>query len=290
MHNLKYSSIFSISGINIVLHMPHEIIINDSFKPFLSSEEKNAIHVYFHEDENLKLGGENLITTKIPFRVYKDEKGFYRIFHDHKLLRDKPYATGRILSDTEEKIVFLPECRNFFSESHNTFSHIAFEELLLRHDAMILHAAFINTEYGGVLFSGPSGVGKSTQADLWCKYKAAEQINGDRPILRKNKGQWKAYGSPYAGSSRCWVNKAAEIKCVVMLEQGTECRIHQLGKAEAFRRLYEELIINSWNSAYVERIVNLIEDFIMKVPVYYMRTTKNKEAVMVLDNFLKGEE
>ena len=52
MHNLKYSSIFSISGINIVLHMPHEIIINDSFKPFLSSEEKNAIHVYFHEDEN----------------------------------------------------------------------------------------------------------------------------------------------------------------------------------------------------------------------------------------------
>ena len=140
--------------------------------------------------KNLKFGGENLITTKIPFRVYKDEKGFYRIFHDHKLLRDKPYAIGRILSDTEEEIVFLPECRKFFSESHNTFSHIAFEELLLRHDAMILHAAFVNTEYGGVLFSGPSGVGKSTQADLWCKYKAAEQINGDRPILRKNKGQW----------------------------------------------------------------------------------------------------
>lgn len=290
MNASKYKNTFSIAGINIVLHMPHEIIINESFEPFLSSKEENAVHVYFREDENLKLTGENLITTKIPFRVYEDESGFYRIFHDHKMLKDKPYAVGRVLSDTEEEIYFLPEKKEFFSESHNTFSHIAFEELLLRHDAMILHAAFINTEYGGVLFSGHSGVGKSTQANLWCRYKNAEQINGDRPILRKEGEQWKAFGSPYAGSSRCWVNKSAEIRGVVMLEQGTKCRIYKLGKAEAFRRLYEGMIINTWNSAYVKKIMELIEDFVMEVPVYHMICTKEQDSVIVLDSLLKGEK
>ena len=290
MNDSKYNNTFSIAGINIVLHMPHEIIINESFKPFLSSGEENAVHVYFSEDKNLKLTGKNLITTKIPFRVYEDEMGFYRIFHDHKMLKDKPYAVGRILSDTEEEIHFLPESREFFSESHNTFSHIAFEELLLRHEAMILHASFINTEYGGILFSGPSGVGKSTQADLWCRYKKAEQINGDRTILKKEGEQWKAFGSPYAGSSRCWINKSAVIRGVVMLEQGAECSIYKLGKAETFRKLYEGMVINTWNSAYVKKIVELIEDFIAKVPVYHMICTKEQDSVIILDSLLKGEK
>lgn len=290
MQALKYSNFFSIAGINIVLHMPHEIIINESFEPFLSLKEENAVHVYFSEDKNLKLTGKNLITTKIPFRVYEDERGFYRIFHDHKMLKDKPYAVGRILSDTEEEIHFLPESREFFSESHNAFSHIAFEELLLRYEAMILHASFINTEYGGILFSGPSGVGKSTQADLWCRYKKAEQINGDRTILKKEGEQWKAFGSPYAGSSRCWINKSAVIRGVVMLEQGAECSIYKLGKAEAFRKLYEGMVINTWNSAYVKKIVELIEDFIAKVPVYHMICTKEQDSVIILDSLLKGEK
>lgn len=290
MQNSKYDYIFLIANISIVLHMPHEIIINDSFEPFVSPGEENAVHVYFHEDENLKLTGENLITTKIPFRVYEDENGFYRIFHDHKLMKDKPYAVGRILSDTVEEIYFLPEKRDFFSESHNTFSHIAFEELLLRHEAMILHAAFVNTEYGGILFSGPSGVGKSTQADLWCRYKNAEQINGDRPILRKADEQWRAFGSPYAGSSRCWINKSAVIRGIVMLEQGTECSIYQLERAEAFRRLYEGMIINTWNSAYVKKIVTLIEDLVTNIPVYHMICTKDQNSIIILDSLLKGEK
>lgn len=289
-NELKYNYAFSIAGINIVLHMPYEIIINDSFKSFVSSEEENAVHVYFREDESIKFTGGNLITTKIPFRLYEDERGFYRIFHDHKLLKDKPYAVGRILSDTREEIYFLPEDREFFSESHNVFSHIAFEELLLRHEAMILHAAFINTEYGGILFSGPSGVGKSTQADLWCRYREAEQINGDRPILRKEGEQWKAFGSPYAGSSQCWENKDTVLRGIVMIEQGTECSIYKLEKAEAFRKLYEGMIINTWNSAYVKKIVELIEALVMEVPVYHMICTKEQDSVIILESLLKGEK
>jgi len=289
MQNLVYKTVFDIAGISFSFYMPHEIFINESFQPFLGEKETENIQIWFHEEENLNLTGKNPVTTKIPFCVYKDAQGFYRIFHDHKMLKDKPYAIGRVLSDTEEVIQFLPESREFFSESHNTFSHIAFEELLARYGAMILHASFIDTEHGGILFSGPSGVGKSTQAELWCRYKKAEQINGDRPILKQERNEWKAYGSPYAGSSRCWVNKSTSIRAIVMLEQGNECRIWKLKKAEAFRKVYENIIVNSWNDSYVEKITVLIEKLIMSVPVYHMICTKNHNSVAALEDILKGE-
>ena len=200
---MDYEIQFSLAGLNIMLHMPHGIIINESFQPFV----------------------------KIPFSVYEDESGHYRVFHDHKE-GNMPYATGKILSDTEEEIHYLTKCRMFFSESQNTFSHIALEDLLLRRDAVVLHASYIDTIYGGILFSGPSGIGKSTQADLWCRYRNAKQVNGDRPILRRDKSGWKAYGSPYAGSSRCWLNRSSQIRAIVILGQGTECCIRSSGLSD----------------------------------------------------------
>lgn len=88
-----------------------------------------------------------------------------------------------------------------FSETHNCFSHIGFEELLIGRDRLTLHASLVDSPYGGLLFSGVSGVGKSTQGDLWERFADASLINGDRPILRKTSDGWMASGSPYAGSS-----------------------------------------------------------------------------------------
>ena len=207
---MDYEIQFSLAGLNIMLHMPHGIIINESFQPFVTeSADASDIHIRIYEEENMNFPQASPVCVKIPFSVYEDESGHYRVFHDHKE-GNMPYATGKILSDTEEEIHYLTKCRMFFSESQNTFSHIALEDLLLRRDAVVLHASYIDTIYGGILFSGPSGIGKSTQADLWCRYRNAKQVNGDRPILRRDKSGWKAYGSPYAGSSRCWLNRSSD--------------------------------------------------------------------------------
>ena len=44
---------------------------------------------------------------------------------------------------------------------------------------LVLHSAYIVTRTGeGILFSGPSGIGKSTQAALWERFAGARTING----------------------------------------------------------------------------------------------------------------
>ena len=45
-----------------------------------------------------------------------------------------------------------------------------------------------------IAFSGPSGVGKSTQAEIWKQCFQADILNGDRALLRKADQGWKAYG------------------------------------------------------------------------------------------------
>ena len=62
-----------------------------------------------------------------------------------------------------------------------------------------LHASVINWKDKGILFSAPSGTGKSTQADLWKKYEGAKVINGDRALIRKRKR--RVYGLWF---SICW--------------------------------------------------------------------------------------
>ena len=57
-------------------------------------------------------------------------------------------------------------------------------DILAGYGQLVLHSSYVLTQSGAaVLFSGPSGIGKSTQAALWQQYAGADVINGDRTLL-----------------------------------------------------------------------------------------------------------
>lgn len=225
----------------------------------------------------------------ISFSVFPDGDTCIRRYHDHRD-NDRPYAVSRFDWDNGRELVqYLAGDEQFFAETQNCVSHIALEELLLRFDRLILHASFVATQFGGILFSGPSGIGKSTQADLWVRHADAWLINGDRTILAKNGTVWTAYGSPYAGSSRCFINEAHPVRAIVMLKQGSSCRIARLSTAAAFQRLYACTTVNSWNPVYVDRICTLLVALAGEVPVYELTCTPDREAVKVLRSVLEED-
>lgn len=290
MAEKMFKTIFSIADVPIVLYTVHPIRITEGFRPFLTESEDDGVVVEFQEMEEMSFADGQPLFYGMTFAVYEDKDGLYRVFHDHKYNRkDRPYAVGKVYSRTMEKIWYQKESSRFFSESQNAFSHIALEELLLRRDSMILHASFIDTVYGGILFTGPSGIGKSTQADLWVKYHGAELINGDRTILKETRGGWKAYGSPYAGSSRCYINKCCKIRAIVVLEKAEECKIERLCGSAAFFRIYSGLTVNTWNDVYVEKISEMTGKLIQEVPIYLYRCTPEEKSVKILSDMLEME-
>ena len=75
---------------------------------------------------------------------------------------------------------------------------------------LVLHSSYIVTrQEQGILFSGPSGIGKSTQAALWQRYAGAEIVNGDRALVRPDTGT--VSGVFYAGTSGISRNVTASL-------------------------------------------------------------------------------
>ena len=288
-HKLFYS--YCLGGVTICIDRTGEMMQNLVFHPFMQELGQPDITVALDERQDLVWPTGEPLFSNFAFSIYPDgEGGYLRLYHDHKE-GDRPYAIGRIAPDgRSETVDYLADSAEFFSETQNTFSHIALEELLLHRDRIILHASFIASELGGILFSGPSGVGKSTQAALWERFEGARQINGDRPILGREDDRWIAYGSPYAGSSRCHVNESCPVRAIVLLEQGAENRLTRLTVGQAFHRLFAQTTVNSWNPWFVERVCDLVSHLAASVPVYCLSCTPDRRAVETLKTALKGEK
>lgn len=161
-------------------------------------------------------------------------------------------------------------------------SYLAVERVMLDYDCFQLHSSVISVNGQAILFSAPSGTGKSTQADLWKKYEQAEIINGDRGLIRKKEEGFIVYGSPYAGSSQIITTLCAPVRAVVVLTQASQNKITRLKQSDAFAKLYQETTVNSWNSQFILRIMDLLNVFVEQIPVYQLDCLPDQGAVELL--------
>ena len=111
---------------------------------------------------------------------------------------------------------------------------------LLAHGGMMLHAAAVEYRGRAVCFSAPPGVGKSTMAERWVRLFGAEVLNDDKPALRRVDGRWRAWGTPWAGTSGIQQNRSAPLEAVCFLFRGGENAAAPLTPAEALPLLLSQ--------------------------------------------------
>lgn len=282
-----YAYRYCVAGRVLELQLPHEIEVTEGFAPFASRETPD-LQVEFSPVESLPPVDGAPVYQGLDFSVYVRGQSFVRQYREHTRL-DAPYAQS-CRTPEGETVRYLRTGLCAFQNAAVCFSHIALEELLLGWDRLILHASFVDSPYGGLLFSGPSGIGKSTQAALWQRFMGSTVINGDKPILSRGAGGWTAWGSPYAGSSRCYVPRHEPAAAIFLLEQAKTCTVERLLPGESFRGLYAGTVVNSWNPDYVKKVCNLLLDLACRVPVYRLRCTPDRAAVDAVCRTLeKGE-
>ncbi len=196
-----------------------------------------------------------------------------------------PYAMIRY-GKKQVTVEILEGCESYLNRTFDLLNFIGLEQLLLRHDALILHSSFVRYNGMGILFSAPSGTGKSTQADLWEQFMHSETINGDRAGLRRTDGIWTAYGLPYAGSSKIYRNESAPVRAIVALAQGAENTIRPLTPMEAVRRLLPEFTLHHWDEDFMNHGLNLIVSLMTEVPAYLLTCRPDEDAVRLLADTL----
>lgn len=166
---------------------------------------------------------------------------------------------------------------------------LGIEKVMIRDNSLILHSAYMCRDGQAVLFSAPSGTGKSTQADLWTKYRGTRTINGDKSLLIHEENGWNAYGWPICGTSEICNNETYPIRAIVMLRQAKENAIRRLGMAEAMKKLIAQITMNMWNTKFQMKAMDLIQELIVEVPVYELECDISEEAVKCLEEVLMNE-
>ena len=171
---------------------------------------------------------------------------------------------------------------------HTVLSAIGIEHLMAQAEGLVFHCSFIEYDGTAILFTAPSETGKSTQAELWSRYRGARIINGDRAAIRWDGSQLLAEGLPFCGSSEHCENASLPIGAIVYLAQAPRTSIRRMGGYEAFARIWEGVCVNTWDRSDMERVSDLVQKLATFVPVYYLPCTPDESAVTALEQALES--
>lgn len=164
------------------------------------------------------------------------------------------------------------------------------EHLVARNNGFVFHCSFIEWNGKAILFTAPSETGKSTQADLWNKYRNTEIINGDRAAVRLADGVLLAEGIPFSGSSAYCKNSSLPIAAIVYLAQAPVTTIRRMKGYEAFFRIWEGVSVNTWYREDMERVSAVVQKVAEGIPVYHMPCTPDESAVIALEDIFRKQE
>ena len=102
-----------------------------------------------------------------------------------------------------------------------------------------LHCSCLKYKEDAIIFTAPSGTGKSTHAALWRRHFGDEvtMINDDKPLVREKDGRFVIYGTPWNGKHGIGTNTSAPVKAVVFLSQAPENTAKPISPVEAITLL-----------------------------------------------------
>ena len=154
---------------------------------------------------------------------------------------------------------------------------------LIHRGGFLLHASYIGWEGKAILFTAPSGTGKSTQASLWEKFRGSTLHNGDRAAVMITEQGVFAHGVPFCGSSGVNENVTLPIAAIVALSQAPQTTISRIRGLQAFRLIWEGCTVNHWNRQDMSRCMDLVSHVVQHVPIFHLACTPDLSAVTVLE-------
>lgn len=278
---------YRFAGVELLIDLPDEKLYTDehTLAPFRVDAVSDPHRFRFEMVDTLAMPEGEPVGGTDRFRVYREADCQVRYFGAMEIGVEKAYA--RAEHRGKEHRITLVERR--FPEqvgSGIVMNCLAAEHLVAQANGFVLHSSYIDYQGRGILFTAPSGTGKSTQAALWESLRGAEIINGDRSAVRYVDGAAVACGIPFAGSSGICKNRTLPLAAIVYLSQAKETSIRKLGGFSAFRAIWEGCSVNTWDETDMAAVSETVQNVARSVPVFHLACTPDESAVAALEGLI----
>jgi hypothetical protein len=161
-----------------------------------------------------------------------------------------------------------------------------FEGRALHKGGFVLHGAAVEHLGKGLIFTGVSGSGKSTQAHLWQRHRNALIINGDCPYIQLEDGKPRMYGTPFCGSSGECINRNTALEAVILVKQGTENTTTELEGQDAFLAVFANVLHSNFDAGCLDLVINNLKSVMTQIRVFELTCTIGVSAVEILEKAL----
>ena len=257
------SDVFSWDGVDCFIDTNNEtpdIVVDYSKKPGILKPD-NELQI----DERVKwvnaLGNEDKV---IAFEENEDKTLVL-----HLLEAKKDFSYAQIYCDVSHRSTNNPF----------PFLDLVFRNYLITRNGIVIHASAINLNNKALLFTAPSGTGKTTMSNLWNLHKGSQILNSDTPALLTKNGRVIVFGTPWSGSTPVHVNLGVEVEGIVVLEQSKENSIIPLSQAEAFKLILPRFFLPFFDSGLMIKALNVATSVIEKTPCWLLKCRPDQEAV-----------
>lgn len=180
-----------------------------------------------------------------------------------------------------------PEAGKQYFSMQEIFRHAELINILISRDIWVMHACYVKTAYGAVLFTGNSGAGKSTQGSLWERYGCGEVINGDRALVYLEDDRYKANGFVYSGSSGICKNAPSLLRAVVLVNQSEKNEIIHMKPSQAVRTVFLQSVSCPYRETELRKKLEFAEKLSKRVEILQLNCRPDEGAVRILEKYLQ---
>ncbi len=146
--------------------------------------------------------------------------------------------------------------------------------VLLRHTGFLLHAATVVRNSRAYVFTGSSGAGKSTVASL---SPPGSVLTDEISLLRREKGEWRAYGTPFWGEFRAaGSNRSAPVAGIFELKHARENIVETLGPVGLLRNILPNVLFFSGEAAANQRLLEMLGQAVKEISGYTLAFRRDK--------------
>jgi hypothetical protein len=288
----------NIAGYNIGFESPGnsaELIPSKRFSGYISNENNTDILITIHTGSySLPPGAVKVFDAPLVEDIngikVKKRRHFWSVY---KYLNDlfietvfplspkKKTAQLRFSLVTRDWDLWFNTSDNLIDPMEYPLDGLILYYLTVIHGDILIHAAGINNAGRGFLFSGISGMGKTTMARIWDQC-GAKIIHDDRLILRKNVNGYLMYNTPvYNNDKPC----KSHLHKIFLIEHGRKNELCPLKGAERLSRVVANCVQHNWNPEIIARLLGSVSIMCKSIPVAKLRFKPDRSVIdLILEN------
>jgi hypothetical protein len=157
---------------------------------------------------------------------------------------------------------------------------ILFTSLLARAEGAVVHATGVIHGGRGWVFAGTHGAGKSTIAGLLGRRPDCTVLNDDRVVVRRVEGQWRVFGTPWAGTVLKASPESAPLAGILFIRHGRATRAVRLDPTRVARAFLPRCFHPYWDRLAVDALLGATGRLAREVPCYEFPFVRDPREIL----------